>query len=131
MSLYFSDAPILNVTADKVATDINQTAILTCHAHAVPAPIFIWYNRTTKISNSSRVTVTAATTSGAYPHMTTLNITDVTAEDLGKYKCEGANTLGRSSVPIFLTVRSRSLFEVCIIKALNKLEIYALSLDLN
>ena len=50
--------------------------------------------------------ITAATISGAFPYLTMLNISDVTASDLGEYTCTGSNAIGVSSIGVDLTVKS-------------------------
>ncbi len=47
----------MNALERKVAIDINQTAVLTCTSHAVPAPTFKWYKGTDLIFQDARVKV--------------------------------------------------------------------------
>ena len=47
---------------------------------------------------------------GEFPHRAYLNISDVTAEDLGEYKCVGVNDLGFAEKYIYLTVKSEFCF---------------------
>ncbi len=50
--------------------------------------------------------ITTSKVSGDFPHMTMLQISDVTTADLGSYVCAGSNNIGDSTVTIDLTVKS-------------------------
>lgn len=103
----FPDAPMMNSTADKVAIDINQSAILICQAHSVPATTFQWFNGSTLMTSGGRIHITSTEIPGAsHPYLTSLNISDVTLYDLGSYRCVGKNKIGTSHVNIHLTVKS-------------------------
>lgn len=49
------------------------------------------------------------TVGGAFPFVTSLNVSDVSTSDLGKYTCTASNSVGDSSVSIDLTVKSEFL----------------------
>ena len=48
-----SDAPILMTSSDKVAVDVDQTAVLTCRAHSLPGTAFTWKNGSEEIADGS------------------------------------------------------------------------------
>jgi echinoid protein len=106
MQLIVEYAPMLNSTADKVAIDINQSAILVCRCHSVPAPTYTWYNGTAQMTTGGRIRITEAEVPGSHPYQSILNISDVTPHDLGLYKCVAVNAIGPSQVMISLTVKT-------------------------
>ena len=48
-----SDAPILMTPSDKVAVDVDQTAVMTCRAHSLPGTAFTWKNGSEEIVDGS------------------------------------------------------------------------------
>ena len=99
-------SPLLNVSADKVAIDTNQSAMLECRCQSVPAATYIWYNGSTEIQTGGRVHIQDSLVPGVYPYVSRLRIDDVQTADLGNYTCEASNYLGSGSSSIELTVKS-------------------------
>lgn len=105
--------PVFDVTTDKVAVDVNQSAVLVCRAHAVPPPRFDWYyglgqaGRTTRLSPSGRLRATVSSRPGQQFVEATLAIDRVMASDLGRYICSASNDMGEASHSIELSVKSK------------------------
>ena len=108
-----SDKPVVTAVTEKLAVDINSTATLSCHAHALPAPRFEWYRGNQHITGDARTSLVSATPQpgGADVYEGQLSLRDVTASDLGKYRCVARNEIGNGMAQIQLTVKSK----ICII----------------
>ena len=106
----FVDPPEVHLVSDKVATDMNSSAILTCRSRAVPLPTFEWYNGTNRLSTGGRIAISESIKSGIYNHQSVLNITEVYPTDLGQYGCRVINMLGETTSNIYLTVKSMAIY---------------------
>ena len=101
------DAPVLDNSTDKVAVDINQSAVLLCAAHSVPGATFRWFKDDIVLTSGGHVKIDSSTVSGEFLYQSTVNITRVDASDLGMYRCEATNSLGQQEIYLNLTVRSK------------------------
>ena len=110
-TFYFVDPPEVHLVSDKVATDMNSSAILTCRSRAVPLPTFEWYNGTNRLSTGGRIAISQSIESGIYNHQSVLNITEVYPTDLGQYGCRVINMLGETTSNIYLTVKSTAIYD--------------------
>ena len=108
-----SDKPVVTAVTEKLAVDINSTATLSCHARALPAPRFEWYRGNQHITGDGRTSLVSATPQpgGTDVYEGRLSLRDVTASDLGKYRCVARNEIGNGMAQIQLTVKSK----ICII----------------
>ena len=104
---FLPDPPVINISMDKVAIDINQTAILNCQAHSVPPSNFTWYRGSQVLAPGGRMSIMEAMVPSAYPYRTTLSIQDVVMSDLASYRCEAVNSIGKNSFSVQLVVRSK------------------------
>jgi len=106
MELIVQYAPVLNVSADKVAIDINQSAILECTSHSLPETTFEWYKDNNRLLDGDRLTIRETGSVEEFSHQSLLDISNVNELDLGQYTCLGKNQLGSNFVTIDLTVKT-------------------------
>ena len=102
------DAPIINVSSDKVAIDANESAIFKCAAHSEPEASFTWFNGSTQLIDGGRIKISTFPLPGGELYMESImEVSDVTAADLGNYSCRASNAMGDSVQYLELTVKSK------------------------
>jgi Immunoglobulin domain len=105
----FAVPPKFTQVPSVVGAELHQTATLTVHAIALPAPSFTWYNGTVPVglTNSPRIKVIVSGDVRGQGQVTTftstLNITDATEWDLRNYTVVASNQYGVNQTTVMLT----------------------------
>ena len=111
-SCYFADKPVMakNPMLSKSASDLGETAKLTCESRAVPNVTFAWKRPGSSASgvleNSTKFEVVNVAID-LLNYRSELRIKNVTHKDYGTYECIARNSEGISRTRVILDVKSR------------------------
>lgn len=100
-----------------MASDIGESATLTCTAQANPVPVFHWFRGGQRLTNSSRRTLTQQPSDGTAMFDGQLHIQSTQQDDFGDYICEVNNSKGQIRKTLTLSVKGNFF---CFLTFLNR-----------
>jgi hypothetical protein len=90
-----------------VTAEPNKTAIFTCQVDGYPFPELMWYH------NGVEIQLTSRTVFKVFKSTATLEICDVTPDDVGNYTCQASNSAGIATSTANLVVIGMCLCVAC------------------
>lgn len=90
----------------KAASDKGGTAILLCKADGAPIVTFTWSKGSTELTDTAKYKI-KTTKQEDVNYISTLEVTNVTKEDYGRYVCKASNEKGTAAFSILLDVTSK------------------------